>query len=119
MTALMPSPVVLVRLRESTVGLLMAQRQGDNETLDAVSTRLANDRLLADRVPTIGIPPLPALQKVTKARRQRKSKYGLELFGAETLLAATLHELSVTFIERFDELDPEAVEKLAATVSAR
>ena len=119
MTAPMPSPVVLVRLRESTVALLMAQRQRDDETLDAVSARLARDGLLPDGISAIGIPPLPVPCKVATSRQQRESKYGLLLFQAETLTAATLCELFGTLIDRLAELAPEAVEKLAAMRSRR
>jgi hypothetical protein len=118
MTALMLSPVVLVTLQESTVALLMAQRQRDDETLDAEIARLAGYRLLS-RLPAIGIPPLPSALEDRVSAPTAEEQHGLELFGAETLRAATLPELHVALIDRFDELDSEANEKIAALRSRK
>jgi hypothetical protein len=112
MTAPMPSPIVLVPLREATVALLMAQRQRDDETLDAVSARLAHDRL-PDGMPAIGSLPLPSASEGRESAPTVGEQYGLELFEAETVLTATLPELYGALIDRLAELDPEAVEKVA------
>ena len=110
MTATKPSRIVLAQLRESTVALLMARRLREDETLDAVSARLASSGLPNLSQP-IALPPLTSRTRAT-------GKYGLELLG-EPLRASTLAELFGALIDRLAELDPEAVEKLSTIRSTK
>lgn len=65
MKATNPSPTVLVRVRESTVALLMARRLREDETLDAVIARLASSAL-SDLKPIV-----PTTQKVPQRAEVR------------------------------------------------
>jgi hypothetical protein len=113
------SPVVLVRMREATVALLMAQKLHKDETLDAVSARLASSGppLLNPGPRTALTPPMLQLGVGACSQRER-GKYGLELFG-ETLRANALAELFGALIDRLDELDSVAVEKLSKEHAAK
>lgn len=112
MNATGPSPVVLVKLRESTVALLMAQRLGD-ETLDAVTARLARVTSPDRQVRAAVSAPPGAIREGSGTRRSPQAgKYGLRLLG-ETLRAGTLAGAFGALIDRLTELDPGVVEKLA------
>ena len=117
MNATKPSPVVLVRMRESTVVLLMARRQHKDETLDVVSARLASSGLPNQSQP-IALPPLTSRTHAAARCQRETGKYGLELLG-EPLRASTLAELFGALIDRLAELDPEAVEKLSTMRSTK
>jgi hypothetical protein len=104
-------------MRESTVALLMARRRHKNETLDAVSARLASSELPNQSQP-IALPPLTFRTREAERCQRETGKYGLELLG-EPLRASTLAELFGALIDRLAELDPEAVEKLSTMRSTK
>jgi hypothetical protein len=105
-----PSPVVLVRMRESTVALLLARQLCKDEALDAVIARLACTGSPEPKPPIV-LTPMPRIGVSARAS-QEYDKYGLELFGA-TLRASTLGRLFGALIDKLFELDTKAVEKIS------
>ena len=106
-----PSPVALVRMRESTMALLMGQKLHKDETLDAVIARLASSGSPNPKSAIATAPPTPRMRVDARGWRGA-GKYGLSLMGEE-LRADTLPKLFGALIDRLAELDPKAVEKIA------
>jgi len=109
--------MMTVRLRESTVALLMTLREGDGETLDAVIARLAC-AATALRPPAVAAPPV-AVAPVPSPRSPPSDvgKYALVMLG-ETIHAATLGELFADVVDTLVRIDPGSIERLA-TMRAR
>lgn len=118
MTKLAPSPVMTVRLRESTVALLMGRRASPDETLDAVVARLAAAPAPAPATPY-------SLRKTTARTAPSKlpsghgnGKYALLMLG-EALHAKTLGEMFARVVDTLADIDPAAIERLAKMRSTK
>lgn len=108
------SPIMTVRLRESTVARLMALRVGADDSLDNIVGRLAHGALSPNHLPEASAPPIPARQEPQRIEpRPTEGRYALIILG-ETLLADTLSELFSAVVEILCAIAPEAIEKLAA-----
>lgn len=106
------APFMAVKLRESTVTLLMAQRANADETLDAIVARLA-----AANTPGLEAPPLQPETKTPSAPREPRGngsdgKYAVEMLG-EPLRASTLGEMFAKVVDTLYEVAPDAVERLS------
>lgn len=107
MSASTSSPMMTVKLREATVGLLMAQRIAECETLDVVVARLAGAAAST-------FEPSPERHAVAPEQCSTgdDKKYALIMLG-DTLRADTLFELFAKVVDALAAVDPAAVERLA------
>ncbi|MDF2233147.1 hypothetical protein P2H44_11350 [Albimonas sp. CAU 1670] len=146
MTGTPQSPMMTVRLRESTVALLLPLREGGDEALDAVVARIAKAAARVEPAPPLApesqhvdteLPtdqsatqtasadmeprPLPARRPAATPRRRHRradEKYSLTMLGEE-MHAATLGDMFLKVVDALHQVAPNAVERLAASPSRK
>ena len=121
MNLIQPSPTVFVTLRESTVAMLLALRNGD-ETLDAITARCADLSRVGSpvtRAPAPDLAPLPPEEPVPLGvpafstwPTTTSGAYVASVLGVP-IAADTLGALLRNIVDAIHDLDPSVIERLS------